>query len=201
MPSLLIGSSVVKDIDQQKLKGTHVESHSGATVKIIKEKLEKNKKKYSAVTLLCGVYDADKSDANVELIVDHYRELIHEAKKHTNIVNTSSVLPRFRHDLQGKIDSVNAGLQVLCQEEGATFVNTDPSFRPMDNTINDGYYVPDHKNKNARIYLSRAGTNCLAKNLGLLCRNDECGLRSHATCRQCRQQGHKQKFCWEFNTQ
>jgi hypothetical protein len=90
-------------------------------------------------------------------------------------VNTSSVLPRFRHDkpdLQGKIDLVNTGLQALCQEEGATFVNNAPSFKLMDKTINDGYFVPDHKDKNASIHSSRAGTNRLVENLGLQCRND-----------------------------
>ncbi len=63
--------------------------------------------------------------------------------------------------LSDKIDSVNAGLQVLCQEETVTFKDNNPSFHLADGTINDGYLLADG------VHLTRTATDKLAKNLGL----------------------------------
>ena len=64
-----------------------------------------------------------------------------------------------------RIDSVNAGLQVLSGQENATFVDNTTSFHLKDNSINDAYYLVD------RTHLTYKGTNKLAQNLNLNIKN------------------------------
>ena len=64
-------------------------------------------------------------------------------------VIVSSVLPRKHQDMTTteNIDTLNAGLQILCEEMNIEFINNDDSFKLRDNTINEGFYWPDANNK------------------------------------------------------
>jgi len=85
----------------------------------------------------------------------------------------ASVCPRTTSrvkDTGDKIQSVNAGLHVLCSEEGWTFVDNDPYFHLGDGSINDGYLLGDG------VHLTRRATNRLAQNLKLNIRDVNDGV-------------------------
>ena len=80
--------------------------------------------------------------------------------------------PRIKSDkpeLNDKIDSVNAGLQVLCHDEAANFVNNNSSFHLADGSVNHGDILADG------VHLTRTATDKLAKNLRLIMKD---GIRS-----------------------
>ena len=60
-----------------------------------------------------------------------------------------------------QIDSVNAGLQVICTEENVRFVDNTPIFYLQDNSINDAYYLDDG------IHITYKAANKLEQNLQL----------------------------------
>jgi len=105
------------------------------------------------------------------LIIDRYKDLITTTKAIATHVTVSSVCPRVKEDqtisikVSEKIESVNASLQILCQEEGVTFVNNTQSFYLADGSVNDGYLLRDG------VHLTKSGSDRLAKNLGLILRD------------------------------
>ena len=71
----------------------------------------------------------------------------------------SSICPHRRApEVLDRIGALNAGLSVLCDELGATFINNDPSFHLQDGSVNDGYLLPDG------VHLTKPATNKLVTN-------------------------------------
>ena len=166
--SVVIGSSILRDLDQDKLDNTDVISISGGKVPDIHRKLaELPKDTYNRVTLMVGGNDCDNpgSDVSPQAVTDiitDYRALITDAKSRAPEVFVGTVCPRLKGpDVDARIDSLNAGLNVLCGEEGCTLINNDESFKLSNGSANDGYILKD------KVHLTYSGTNRLAKNLDL----------------------------------
>ena len=52
----------------------------------------------------------------------------------------SSIYPRHKiDDATLRINDMDAGFQVICDNHGANSINDDPTFQRQDNSINDGY--------------------------------------------------------------
>ena len=127
--------------------------------------------KYSSISLVVGGKDCDSNTAPDE-IIDQYRGLIATAESKATNVTVSSACPRIRTDnpeLNDTIDSVNAGLQVLCHDEAVNFVNNNSSFHLADGSVNDRYILADG------VHMTRTATDKLARNLGLIMKD---GIRS-----------------------
>ena len=161
--NLLIGSSIIRDIHRQALPNYDVICISGATISDVHNKLSKCDSKYMNITLVVGGNDCSKQE-NTDLIISKYKALISLAKeKAENKVFISSICPRLSDaTVQSRIESVNAALMLDADLTNINFVNNDLTFRLQDNSINDGYYLPDG------VHLSSAGTTKLAKNLNLV---------------------------------
>ena len=65
-------------------------------------------------------------------------------------------------DVQGCIDTVNAGRQNLCADLSCTYACTTEFLKLSDGTLNEAYYRDDH------IHLSLKGQNKLATKLELM---------------------------------
>ena len=103
---------------------------------------------YDRVVLVAGGNDCAPRDTSTDVlpssIVDDYRSLVRVSKSKAKSVTVSSVCPRdISSDVKKCIESVNAGLQVMCTEEDATFIDNNPSFHLADGNVNDGYYLND----------------------------------------------------------
>jgi hypothetical protein len=119
--SLLIGSSIIRDIDQTKLVDTAVISVSGATVCDIKNRCLSIKDKFKDVTLVVGSNDCAKSEA-VDEILDDCKHLLQAASdRSAGSVTVSSICPRTdKPEAYERSLTLNAGLVVLCAETNNT---------------------------------------------------------------------------------
>ncbi|CAH1785547.1 unnamed protein product [Owenia fusiformis] len=159
--SLIIGSSIIRDIDETKLIDTEVDCIRGGKIATIHNKLLKKKEKYDHIYLQVASNDCAERD-DVKLISEDYALLIKTAKQLCNSLTVSSVTPRLNDlTVQERINQLNGFLLCHCQDEAVTFNDNDINFKLRDESINNGYLCPD------KLHLSDAGTNSLVKNLKL----------------------------------
>ena len=146
--TLVIGSSIIRDMSKTQLENTDQTCISGGRIKDIAAEVNKTPSdKYERIVLVAGGNDYEPLD------------------------------PRnSKEEVGNRIDSVNAGIQVLCCDENVDFVDNNLSFYLKDESINDAYLLDDG------IHLTYKGTNRLAQNLNLKLKNGEktvCDLHSH----------------------
>ena len=162
---LLIGDSTLRDIDSRKVQETDLRVTHGATVDQIKtqiSQLKDSNKHYEETIIVVGKNDCSNlgAEANVEPVLEAFRQLVNEAIEVCDKLVVSSVTPRQDiENISGTIENVNAGLQVICTEKGVHFIDHTPSFTLNDGSINDGYLL------HSGPHLTRSGTNKLVKNL------------------------------------
>ena len=160
---LLIGSSLIRNIDKDKLTDTDVICKPGGTIDTVTKELERVKD-YDTITMVVGGNDCDREiPVPAAKIVESYHKLIQKACQKANKVTVSSICPRMKSDsTHATINSVNAELLATCTDnEQVTFVDSTPSFMLGDGSVNDGYLLPDG------VHLTRPAVNRLAKNLKL----------------------------------
>ncbi len=126
-------------------------------------------KVYDRIVLVTGGNDCDPKDSSKKQtpsdIVEQYHALVKVSKE------KAKRCPRIVSDvIKSQIESVNAGLQVMCETEGAAYIDSTPSFHLADGTINDAYYLDDG------IHLTYKATNKLAQKLQLKIRDSAKGV-------------------------
>ena len=185
---LLIGSSVVRDVDPAKLANTDVISISGGRIRDVQKRLEDTSATYGRVSIVVGGNDcaAKTGPEPLEDLVDQYKALIQHAKTKSAEVYAGTILPRDDTSVPGgsaRIDALNACLLTMDATEGVTIVNNDVCYKLRDASINDGYYNSDLTHLNA------AGTNRLAASMQLnikpqhaknVCRNHSQAAKANA---------------------
>ena len=161
-PSLLIGSSLIRDIDAAKLEDTKVVSLPGGRIDDVTEYLTKTDTKFKSVTLVVGGNDcAARTDPEpVAELVQKYNDMTKEAKRLADDIRVSTVIPRITdaENVIERIDAMNAGLVSMCHSENYTIINNDNFFKLRDGEINDGYFLADGT------HLTKSGTNRLGGN-------------------------------------
>lgn len=159
--SLLLGDSILRDVDANRLPGTSVVYRGGACINDARQQLMKDGRQYDTVVLHVGTNDLPGC-LEADDVISDYRELVEEAKTVANNVVLSSVCPRSDFpDLMDKLDAVNAGLLDLSDGLDCVFVDHNNHFRTRDGGINDAVLHDDG------LHLSRYGTNKLISHLGL----------------------------------
>ena len=175
--SLLVGTSIIKNVEESKLKNTKVICPRGGHISDTRASLARlpSGTHYDRTVIVVGGNDcADESDANE--VVEMYRELVQQVKRISTSITVSSRCPRNKTvELTQTIYAVNAGLQSLCSDESLTFINNDPAFHLADGTINDGHLL------HAGIHLTHKATGRLAKNLNLVLERPEKGVSKQNT--------------------
>ena len=171
--STVIGSSLIREIDENKLLNTKCVCLPGACINDIKVAISKfpTSQKLHRLAIVVGGNDCDKrTDANLDVaqILQEYENLIKAAKEVSASVAISSVCPRNRGDeVTQRITTLNAGLKVRCEELSVDFIDNDPLFHLQDGSRNDGFLLADS------IHLTHAATNKLVSNLQLVLRHGE----------------------------
>ena len=165
--TLVVGSSIIRDMSESQLVNTDIVCIPGGSISDVTEVIsEKPANKYGRVVLVVGGNNCKTNDINKEqnasTIVDQYKSLVNLCKQKATSVTVSSVCPRIvSADVRTKIDLVNTGLQVMCEDEDVKFVDNSTSFYLKDGSINDAYYLEDG------VHLTYKATNKLAQNLEL----------------------------------
>ena len=126
--SILIGSSLIKDIDSDKLIDTSVVCKPGGKIKDIHNVITNdvsNEDRYKTMTIVVGGNDCDTTPpTSAADIVEDYAKMIDDAKSKAQDIVVSSVCPRMiSPDVTEKIAAVSAGLQVTCDAKGVTLGN------------------------------------------------------------------------------
>ena len=163
--TLLLGSSLIRDVDQEKLVSTECVSKSGGKIRDALSHLDSlpRNETYERVILVTAGNDCDQSDSPVEIkdLVDQYRDLVKAAKSHANKVTISSIPPRDRTaEVTARITAMNTELLNLSQELSVEFVDSTPGFFLSDGCLNDGYLLDG-------VHFKPAGTHHLVTKLGL----------------------------------
>ena len=162
---LLVGSSLVRDIDASRIMNTDVKSISSGKIRDVHNYLDScDDGIYEEIAIVIGSNDCDETSrkpGEVQDILDSYASLLLSAKDKCSSVTVSSVCPRKKEKTQKNIDLVNTGLKNLCEATECKYVDNDMSFKLPDGSINDGYLIPGD------VHLNMQGTNKLAKNLGV----------------------------------
>ena len=173
----LIGSSIIRDIAEEKLVATQCICKRGGVIKDLQEVLDDlpADQPLSRIILVGGGNDCDieGDDLDVSGITAQYRDLAACAKTKAASVTIRSVCPRNKSDVVSqRIKSLNAGLKGIASDLEIDYLDNDPIFYLQDGTLNDGYLLPDG------VHLSRPATNRLVVNMQLSLRQ---GLTSAHT--------------------
>ena len=153
LSSLLIRSSLIKQVSRDNLKDTDVVCLPGERIKDIRDHLEALPSGYESITLLVGGNDCDITPPpSAAAIVATNGGLLDMAIIKARNVTVSSICPRMTTtETQQTIDAVNAGLLSMCDERAVKFVDN----------VNDGYLQPDG------VHITRKATDKIARNLCL----------------------------------
>ena len=163
-PTLLIGDSFIKDIDQHKLDNTIMKTIRGAEIKDISSHISRNQNRYNKIVISAGTNNC-RSDMEIEMVTDNFSDLLQVAKERVacadNVV-INSIPPRTDCvERQQRVEELNTVLQDMSTKVGATFVSNDNSFRMADGQPNGGYLRKD------ALYLNLQRTTRITRNLDL----------------------------------
>ena len=166
--SLLIGSSLIRDVNSATLVDTEVVCLPGGKLAGIEKKISELSSGYDTITVVAGGNDCDTSPSTpAPTVIDAFASVIDAAKAKASTVTVSSACPRLKTaGTTNTIDAVNAGLVTLCAEKDVIFADSTPSFTLDDGSVNDGYLHRDG------VHLTHAAVYRLAKNLRLKKRHD-----------------------------
>ena len=138
--TLLIGNSLLRNIESKDSSKIDVSCFSGATFESLNAELKNIQSEYKKIVIVTGTTDCRDANTTTAKINDTAHSLLTEAKKHTQSVIISSVLPRIDSDNPGcqlKIDTVNENIRKLCSDNLCTFVDNDGVFKLSDSSPND----------------------------------------------------------------
>ena len=136
--TLLIGSSLVRNIDEATLVSTDVVCLRGANIRDIHHELSEMGKDssndtYPHIVLLGGGNNCSEwPNADIVKAVSDYKDLLSTAKQRSHRVTICSIPPRINQNQQvtDNISTLNAQLQVLATENDCTFANNHDLFPP-----------------------------------------------------------------------
>lgn len=163
---LILGDSIIRDIDQTKLQDTVIHCNRGARIQDTINDLDlvAEKGPFGNITLVTGTNDAADHTADVEGTIEKYKTLINKASGMAEKVSVSSILPR-KDQSQERVDLLNVSLASMCTDSGevdlskVSFIDNTKSFMLQDGDVNDGYFIGDGP------HITYGGSNRLARNL------------------------------------
>ena len=161
--TLLIGDSLVKDIDPDKLVKTDVVALPGAKVGDIMKKLDSNKNSYSRIIISAGTNDCAHDSLDFASLNEEYKTLISKAIDKVGSASEvviSGIIPRSDSiEHQERVETTNASLTALAVDKGVTFIDNDQVFKMKDGSVCDMLFKPDG------VHLTNRGVLQLVKNL------------------------------------
>jgi hypothetical protein len=160
--TMLIGSSMIRDIDETKLLNTKVQCIPGAHLAELKETVRtlSNDKPCDRLVIVGGGNDcSDNTDTTA--LVNSFKDLIETAKSKANTVTVASICPRGDQTTQDRVDLVNAGIQGLCADLACTYCDTTDVLKLADGSMNEGFFMDD------LVHLTYKGQNKIAQKLDL----------------------------------
>ena len=171
--TLVLGSSIIRDLDETLYSNTEVIAQSGAKptdlLSTLKDK-EKKGEKYEKTIIAAGGnqlnYENSEGDANRAETVADMKKLINVAKSISDDVMLCELSPRLHTKNAARVISeLNIDLEKLAQSENCQLVKTSQCFHLADGTANDGYLNSD------KVHLNMPGSAKLVQCMDLKLKN------------------------------
>ena len=160
--SLLLGDSLVRDIDSNKLENTDVKVLPNGTIKEAVDYLNQADELLNIIYICLGKDVCSQEVIDPEEIKDCYENLLTVAKTKGNKIVVSGILPRLDNEVRAKnVECLNTVLASICLANDITFIDHNDCFMLRHGEINDGYLLPDG------LHLTKPGTQRLVKNLNI----------------------------------
>ena len=162
--SLLIGDSLIRDVDEEKLVKAQVTSIPGGKAADVLKRLQSCDGSYRDIFCCVGTNNGSMDEFNDEDVITSFQNIKTAKAKVNDPKNVClvSIPPRTdSEEYQQHVHITNACLSTVARDEGVTFINNDTTFKLSDGTPNDGYLLSDG------LHLNNRGTNRLVKNMKL----------------------------------
>lgn len=158
-PSLLLGTSLLRNVDSKALDSVEVTAKGGATVPDLHAALNQlpEDKCYSNIVIVGGSVDLEKNNSSADIVTEYQAVMVSAALRSDN-TTVCGVLPRTDKDLDQKRSEVNEGLRRACDDVSATYIDMDETFLLKNGTVNAANLVQDG------LHLSKHGVDNLLKN-------------------------------------
>jgi ribA/ribD-fused uncharacterized protein len=155
MPNLLIGTSLLRNVDSSKLNNWDVIAKGGASVDGLHKEINNlaEDKHYNEIIIVGGSIDLESKE--VSDIVSDFQALTVSAAHKSEKIKISSVLPRTDKLMKEKTKKLNEDLRSMCSQDGFTFIDNDPMFHLLNGNVNEAFLVEDG------LHLSKHGVNSL----------------------------------------
>ena len=164
--TLILDSSLVRNLDEHKLHDTEVLCLRGAKVADLAKELEmvrSSPRTYSRILLLGGGNDASQDEEHVDLeqAISQYKTMVNTANEICDNVCIVAIPPRLQPTHANEnIMTLNANLLALAQETEVHFIDNPKSLFLSNGEVNDGYLYDN-------VHLNIKGANKLAHSMGL----------------------------------
>jgi ribA/ribD-fused uncharacterized protein len=160
--TLLIGTSLLRNVNSEKLVNCDIVAKGGAKVDDLSRTLSAMdpSKKYKEVILVAG--SIDRESASQDDVINAFKAFTVCASDRTNKISISSVLPRSDKDMKESTKALNSELKKLCDNDGHNFVDHDLTFHLLNGEINRALLSDDG------LHLSQPGVETLIKNCGVV---------------------------------
>ena len=160
LPNLLLGTSLLRNVDPTKLDNWEVTAKGGATIADLhKELAGLSKGSYSKLVLVCGSIDLESKSATE--VIEDYQAIVATASTIAESITISSILPRADKDLSEKIKDANADLKHVSGDIGVRFADNDGNFYVSSGSINKAMLTQDG------LHLTKHGVDCLLDTCGV----------------------------------
>ena len=161
---VLIGDSIIKDINPKGLHNTEVVCMRGKKIQDVKAKLEDMEvNDVTAIMIHAGTNDCANTDSDVDTAADTYRDMIDDLNSRNpdaaKII--SSIAPRSdKAENQTRVNGLNKKLKGIAESrKNCIFVDNDNSFIMKDGSIDSASL------NGSKLHLSSVGTKKLLSNL------------------------------------
>lgn len=160
--TLIIGDSIIRDLNENGLHNTTVECLRGKKVKNIHDKLKELPIEDFSTVIIHGSTNDCTSVVGVQLAEDVYGDIVSDinSRAPNSVIGISTICPRMDNkNHQENVDKLNDKLRNLANGNGCLLIDNDDNFRLRNNS-------PDESTlNNDKIHLSASGTKRLLKNI------------------------------------
>jgi hypothetical protein len=162
--TLIIGDSIIRDLDPTIPDKLEIKSISGANLETVTstlQTLEKKKLNFERLIIVAGTKDCNNQNSSTLSILENVEKVVTQAKKLSKNISFSSILPRTDNDSSNiKIKDVNDSIRTWCNQNSVAFVDNDCTFLTADKSPNDALLLDG-------LHLNDKGTEKLIKNFNI----------------------------------
>ena len=143
LPSLLLGTSLLRNVDQSKLHNCEVIAKGGASVSKLQEVLNTlpDDKRFNELIIVAGSIDIESKSTD-DIITD-YIALTVIASQKAEKISICSILPRTDKDLTAEASKLNEELKKSCCDIGHNFLEIEDAFYLRNGNVNSACLLPD----------------------------------------------------------